>query len=78
MITPRAVPALLPAHHRRVASYQAITKMTLPTPWINTQAVTSITSGGHLLREPERMCGWPPLSGRSRPVIPVSSTVPEN
>ena len=26
MITPRAVPALLPAHHRRVASYQAITK----------------------------------------------------
>jgi len=32
MITPRAVPALLPAHHRRLASYQAITKMTLPTP----------------------------------------------
>jgi hypothetical protein len=26
MITPRAVPALLPAHHRRVATYQAITK----------------------------------------------------
>src|ERR1039458_1485927 len=26
MITPRAVPALLPDHHRRVASYQAITK----------------------------------------------------
>jgi hypothetical protein len=25
MITPRAVPVLLPAHHRRVASYQAIT-----------------------------------------------------
>ena len=32
MITPRAVPALSPAHHRRVASHQAITKMTLPTP----------------------------------------------
>jgi hypothetical protein len=26
MLTPRAVPALLPVHHRRVASYQAITK----------------------------------------------------
>src|SRR5450755_2788240 len=26
MITPTAMPALLPAHHRRVASYQAITK----------------------------------------------------
>jgi hypothetical protein len=33
MIIPRAVPVLLPAHHRRVASYQAITNMTLPTPW---------------------------------------------
>jgi hypothetical protein len=37
MITPRAVPALLPAHHRRVVSYQAITKMTLPTPCVRTQ-----------------------------------------
>jgi hypothetical protein len=26
MITPRAVPAPLPAHHRRVATNQAITK----------------------------------------------------
>ena len=26
MITPTAMPALLPTHHRRVASYQAITK----------------------------------------------------
>jgi hypothetical protein len=32
MITTRAMPALLPAHHRRVATYQAITEMTLPTP----------------------------------------------
>jgi hypothetical protein len=30
---------------------------------INTQAVTSITGGGHLLRDPERICGWPRAPG---------------
>lgn len=32
MITPGAVPVLLPAHHRRVATSTMI-KLTLPTPW---------------------------------------------
>jgi len=31
-ITPRAVPALFPAHHRRVASYPGHHQTTLPTP----------------------------------------------
>jgi hypothetical protein len=34
MITTRAVPALLPAHHRRVARNH-LTRKTLPTPWFN-------------------------------------------
>lgn len=36
MITTRAVPALLPAHHRRVAPEASI-KMILPTPWRGTE-----------------------------------------
>jgi hypothetical protein len=34
MITTRAVPALLPHHHRRVAQNPAPSEMSLPTPWV--------------------------------------------
>jgi hypothetical protein len=33
MITTRAVPALLPGHHRPVAQLPVTVRMTLPTPW---------------------------------------------
>jgi hypothetical protein len=57
MITPRAVPVLLPAHHRRVASHQAITKPTLPTPWPEYSQVKQILASpedGHRRSEQSR------------------------
>ena len=57
IITTRAVPALLPAHHRRVATRpRSAPEMTLPTPWVFWACSGQCAGQTRNLFRPGRVC----------------------